>query len=236
MKNYLDDDGNFVFNGDYLEEQKAYEPPSLDARIQRGFSKIDENLKEDERKSSKNNLEAIESRFMLGKFNGKPKASDWLETFETESSRHGISEDIDKIKFLKLFMQERAVDWYLANVIKLPKDDWSLWTESFLKVFSAKGWAKVRYAYNYIQILERLSDRICFEKRANDPRGGELNDGNFENQPYIAIGLPIEIQEKIDREEIHDTDELINRLGQYDSTSRNISIPKKTETEKKKQR
>ena len=94
-------------------------------------------------------MDEIEKIFSIEKFSGKEKATEWLTSFENECERHELTDDTMKIKFLKLFLIDNALDWYKSNVIKLGNERCSSCSTSFMKVYADKGWAKVRHAYSY---------------------------------------------------------------------------------------
>ena len=143
LETYLDEDGNFVFQNFYLEEspdiqeKKLKTPTASDSFSSFPFEEKDDRLKH------------VEKKFLIEKFNGKQKAADWLDSFEEECARYSIEENVQKVKCPKLFLQDRAIDWYDATAIKIGKGDWSVWQTSSLKVFASKGWAQVRYAHNF---------------------------------------------------------------------------------------
>ena len=225
IRKYMDEELNFVFEGNYLEEDSSLDSSAIaracyrevQTESQSGLSEV---LGESQKKTrpSEDKLEAVERRFSIEKFNGKQKASDWLESFEAECTRHMITEDVVKVNCLKLFLSDRAIDWYQANIIKVSQNEWTRWVTSFLKVFSEKGWSNVRYAYNFkylnVSFVEYAlkKERMILEVESGMTSTSRLN--------LIVIGLPIYIQEKLDREGINDTDELINKLGQYDNGQR----------------
>lgn len=173
-------------------------------------------------KSPEDKWSTIEKHFSIEKFSGKQKAVDWMENFEAECARHEITEDARKIKCLKLFVIDRAIDWYQSSTMKLPRDDWSNWVDSFVKVFSEKGWSKIRYAYGYKYFTGSIveyalkKERLILEVESKTIPSSRIN--------LIVLGLPIWIQEKLDREKITDTDDLINKLGQYDFGSKKMQL------------
>ena len=157
----------------------------------------------------------IERRFVIDKFSGKENAADWLGSFETECSRHGVKDDHQRIKCLRLFLVDGALDWFKSNSIKLKDETWNVWSASFLKVYSDKGWAKIRFAYNYKYLAGSYVDfalrkeRLILEVESRTSQYATINQ--------IVIGLPVSIQEKLDRQELHTTDDLMNKLRQYES-------------------
>ena len=115
---YMDEEGNFVFQDEHLEE---FVVPPKPASVIPNDSVMSQKKEETglEETSRSFKWTDIEKRFSIEKFNGKQNAKDWLDSFQTECSRHNVKEDEKKVKCLKLFVTDRALDWYRANVIKL---------------------------------------------------------------------------------------------------------------------
>ena len=234
-KIYMDEDGNFVFENEFLVETGVKSrrseilkgPPLLtaDADV---FSKtqlieILNALKVAEEKAGKTSspedqLRKVEKQFSIEKYNGKQKAKDWLDNFEAECSRYNIVDPAQKVKCLKLFMEERAMDWYQGNKIKLSQDSWTEWSESFVKVFSEKGWSKLRYAYGYKYLTGSMieyalkKERMLLEIESTMSTPTRIS--------LIVLGLPLGVQDKLDRELLLSTDDLVNKLGQFDFASK----------------
>lgn len=213
---YADGDGNFVFEEFYLEETTE------DTRT----ASEEATLSQNSIKSSREDiLRNIEKKFSIEKFKGKQKPEDWIETFETECVRYEVQEDVLKVKCLRLFLQERALDWYDALAMKNTKDDWRAWETSFKKVFAAKGWSQVRYAYSFRFMTGSLIEYALRKEKLVlevESRMTEISRINL-----IVMGLPIYIQDKLDREAKKSTDELINKLGQYETNDKPKSVNKK---------
>lgn len=214
VKTYVDEAENFIFGESVLEEltisSNLYEEP--DTNISSELLNILRKVTTEDRK-----WDDIDKRFSLEKFSGREKATEWLTSFENECKRHGLDDDSKKIKCLKLFLTDNALDWYKSNAMKIKDENWSTWAESFLKVYADKGWAKVRHAYNYRYLAGSFIDyalkkeRLILEVESRMPHCPMINQ--------IVIGLPIPIQDKLDREELRTTDDLMNRLRQFESSS-----------------
>ena len=214
---YVDEDLNFVFQGEYLEEVKVKETEKA-TPFDNFQSILLETLKQiGVAKPSREPycpLTNVEKKFSIAMFDGKQHATFWLSDFEEECNRHEIVDDETKIKCMKLFLKDTAEEWYSANSIRLPKNDWSQWSTSFKRVFSEKSWSKIRYAYSFKFISGSMinyaikKERMLLEVEKGMTTGSRIN--------LIVLGLPIHIQNKLDRENIEDTDDLMNKLGQYD--------------------
>lgn len=111
-------------------------------------------------------------------------------------------------------MKNSAEEWYRSSKMKLPDDDWSPWAESFTTVFGDKGWSKVRYAFSFKFMSGSFVDYALKKERLILEVEKKMTVTT--RIKLIVVGLPIEIQDKLDKEEIDSTDVLINLLGRYE--------------------
>lgn len=203
LAEYMDEEGNFRYNDFYLEEYALL--PTLPE------------TKPETRPDVKPNddiLEQVEKAFSIDKFDGNMKATDWWNDFEAECERFGVTSKEQKVKCLRLFVRSTAEEWFKASAVKLQNEDWSSWRDSFLKVFGDKGWSKVRYVYDFKYVSGSLlhyavkKERLLLELERQMTEFSRINS--------IVLGLPYNIQDKIDREEIKCTDDLMNAVRRYD--------------------
>lgn len=223
---YLDHEGNFVFNDFYLEELSSDTQLVTSIRDNCDNNGTAELLRLINNLQSKlavreSSLNDIEKKFILEKFNGKQQnAKEWLTNFEKECERHNITDNNKKVQILRFFIQGSAQEWYSSNLKKLSLDDWNAWSASFLMVYATKGWSEVRFAYNYRYMGGSLVDfsvkkeRLLLEVEKSISHTSRIN--------AIVISLPLTVQDKLDREEIHTTDELMNTLRKYETYSYKI--------------
>lgn len=87
---------------------------------------------------------------------------------------------------------------------------------SFLNVFVDKGWFNVRKAYNYKYLGGSLVDyvltkeRLCLESEKNGTVISRIN--------MIVVGLPLEIQDKLDRGIITTMEILFTEIGKLEES------------------
>lgn len=226
VQEYIDEAENFVFGetvleeigstSSILEEEKADTSSELLDMLRKLTSECTSEEKQREPK-----LNDIERRFSIERFSGKEKATEWLTSFENECVRHALKSDTLKVKCLKLFLVDNALDWYKSNAIKLKDEPWSTWSASFLKVYADKGWAKVRHAYNYRYLggphidYALKKERLILEVESRTTQYSMINQ--------IVIGLPLPLQDRLDREEIQSTDDLMNKLRQFESDTKKFT-------------
>nr|XP_033199512.1 uncharacterized protein LOC117161869 [Bombus vancouverensis nearcticus] len=172
------------------------------------------------------NKKKEEINFSIKQFDGTQKVTDWISEYEEECRKYKIKSDEEKVKGLKKYLEKTAAKWYQTNLLKAEGYNWEDWKDAFLKTFNNKGWYAIRYAYNckyasgsfieYALEKERLMLEVK-RKMAEDVR-----------IHLIVIGLPIDIQDKIEREIVQSTNDLMGILGQYEDQR------KRKETQEKK--
>lgn len=221
---YTDNELNFVFKTHYLEEfveKKNTTEMDLSTSIQHETEDKNELIKLcNELKAQllvkEISLADIEKKFILDKFTGKQQnAKEWLVQFEKECDRYKITDENKKIQSLRLFLEEGAKEWYSSNLRKLSLSEWSDWSTSFLLVYADKSWTNVRFAYNYKYINGSLIDYALKKERLILEIESSMS--NISRINLIVMGLPFNIQDKLDKEEINSTDLLFNRIRMYDT-------------------
>ena len=221
---YTDNELNFVFKTHYLEEfveKKNTTEMDLSTSVQHDTEDKNEliNLCNDlkaQLQVREISLADIEKKFILDKFTGKQQnAKEWLVQFEKECDRYKITEENKKVQTLRLFLEEGAKEWYSSNLRKLALSEWSDWSTSFLLVYADKSWTNVRFAYNYKYINGSLTEYALKKERLLLEIESSMSDISRIN--LIVMGLPFNIQDKLDKEEINSTDLLLNRIRMYDT-------------------
>ncbi|ESO04369.1 hypothetical protein HELRODRAFT_172735 [Helobdella robusta] len=212
-KEYYDEDENLCFLDNMLEEKIIDKHESDD-------NFLNERIKELEAKLSLNDnfkLQDVEKKFILEKFNKKQNPSEWIEKFENECRRHKILNPTNVIEALRFFLSWSPKDWYESNLKKIGLTNWLGWRKSFLTIFADRGWKKIRTAYNYKYLGGSLIDyalakeNLCLEIEI------EMSRINM-----IVMGLPVEIQNQLDREEITTIEKLFKGLTKIDECVSNI--------------
>jgi len=221
---YTDNELNFVFKTHYLEEfveKKNTTEMGLSTSIQHETENKNELIKlcndlKAQLLVREISLADIEKKFILDKFTGKQQnTKEWLVQFEKDCDRYNITDDNKKIQSLRLFLEDGAKEWYSSSLRKLSLSEWSDWSTSFLLVYADKSWTNVRFAYNYKYINGLLIDYAL--KKECLILEIESSMSNISRINLIVMGLPFNIQDKLDKEEINSTDLLFNRIRMYDT-------------------
>lgn len=127
-KEYFDEEDNLCYKRLPLEESNSMlDITTRSTSIEEGHFLMDR-IKELETKLSLNEevgLHLVEKKFVLEKFEKKINASEWIEQFEGECSRHRIINDTKKIEALRFFVDGSSKDWYESNIKKIGLVNWN---------------------------------------------------------------------------------------------------------------
>lgn len=206
---YLDEEGNVVFNGIYLEYVRTdiANHPSCSQQNSCPNSKP---------------IHSIVKNMVLETFNGKNfNAGEWLKTFESECNRLDIKED----KFaeaLRLFLDGSPLEWYhiflKTHSLTLA---WKSWNNSFLDTFNVKSWTEIAFAYNF-KYLNGVFLDFALKKRNLlldvDPKltiDSQIN--------LIVIALPKFIRSRLTKKDLVNIDSLMSVLKQIEPVNKNSS-------------
>lgn len=171
-------------------------------------------------------LSSISKDMVLEKFGVKRKnASSWIDIFESECARMDLCEG-RYWEALRLFLEGRALDWFDSCRQTLNKEDWQSWRTSFLHAFADKGWSAVRFALTYRFTSGSLAD-YAIAKQNMLINVHKLIDEDWKIF-QIIVGLPISVQEKLDRAEITSVSTLLRKLNALDRPTSTRSLPSKS--------
>lgn len=155
-------------------------------------------------------------KFIIEKFNNeRTNVKLWIDMFEKECARFKIQKDNTKIELLRLLLDGTCQDWWNSRMLKEEYNDkWSSWKQALTETFSNKGWNNIMYAHNYRYKEGSLVDYAIRKEKLLL----EINEKEYEHTlvDRIGAGLPDFIREKINRDELENTKELINRLQKYE--------------------
>lgn len=206
---YMDEDGNMQFKGYLLEELRS-QPQQTFTNETETLTKILENFVELKKESKQCNLKNLSEKFVIEKFTKRTSSVvQWMDIFETECTRLGINEDIQKIQVFRLFLDDSCQDWYNSMLIKYTiSSEWGIWKNKFCETYVNKGWSPIRYAflfkYRQGSLLEYAlkKERLLLEvnKLIDKPTLIDL----------IVIGLPNFIADEIDRNKLKDIEDLVS--------------------------
>ncbi|KAI2807933.1 hypothetical protein BLOT_005873 [Blomia tropicalis] len=126
-----------------------------------------------------------------------------------------IVNDDEKIETLREFVSSSALDWYDSTLLKFGKSNWSGWMDSMKSVFCNGDWTKIRNAYNFrFDMSGEYVDYVLQKEKLIL----ELND-HIPTEVLISlivIGLPVDIQNELNKDEIQSTEKLIAELSRFE--------------------
>ncbi|KRG07776.1 uncharacterized protein Dmoj_GI26203 [Drosophila mojavensis] len=218
---YRDGSGNMIINNYLLQDISGMEQSKantsadqIDTTLIRLLEKLCESESMKDCKST--NLNRACDKFVLDRFEGKKMNSNqWLQTYESECNRLGISKDVEKIEALRLFLDEAAEEWFNSMLIKHTiSSEWVTWKEHFLQTFADRGWSSVTYALNYKYISGSLLDYALKKERLLLETDKNMNNITLVN--LIVHGLPKFIRNKIDRQNVTAPVALFSELRKFE--------------------
>ena len=158
---------------------------------------------------------------VLGKFGVRRlNASSWLDMFEAECKRVEL-EDNQRWQIIHLFLEGSANDWYDSARQTLDLNNWETWRDSFLDSFASKGWPAARSAFAFRYLAGSLGEYAL--KKENLLINLHRNMDETMKIYLIVTGLPLSVQQKLDRSEITSTRELIKKINALDTPIRSSS-------------
>lgn len=225
-KTYLDEDENLFSNDEYLEkitEREEKVNTGIDSQNETLQKLLEKLLEEKQQKSEVQNLSKIAKDFTIEKFDEKNlNANQWLIEFEKECERCTIHEDRKKIEILKLFLEKASMDWYTCMILKFTVESKWDWKKNFSETFGSKGWSPIRYAYIFKYKTGSLLEYAIKKEKLLLQVRKSIDTHTLID--LIAINLPNEIADKIDRESLESTQDLYNELSKLEYMTRKKKI------------
>lgn len=217
---YVNDSGNAVFRGSYLN---IFNPSDMVPPPVRTTASSVPPSTSSNSASAPRPLTSIVKDIALTKFNPKfnvnPEA--WVRIFESECQRLEIGQD-RYWQVIRLFLEESAEKWYSTTRFCNDTTSWDFWRNSFVDNFGVRGLAAARTAYTYHYVGGSLSD-YCQNKLSLlvsfNPKMHELD-----RICLVTLGLPQYLQNRINVSEIDSIGKLLSTINSFDKPSvRSIS-------------
>lgn len=209
---FLDEEGNFRIDDYYLEEYPmeiktvSTVSGSADVTLVNRIKELETQISSMKEVS----LLDVEKKFVVDKFNGKQEAVSWMESFDKECLRYEILNEQKKIEALRFFLEGSALEWYASNYRKLSLSEWEPWKKSFLNVYESENWSSIRIAFGYKFLGGSFVDYAIKKERFLLDADREMHEKFRIYQ--IVYGLPIETQNRLDRQKIKKVDDLFIEL------------------------
>lgn len=209
---YMDEEGNVVFNDEYLEEVSPTQEPSNTGKPEKSTHSLVKDI-------------------ILEKFDGENlKAITWIRLFVQECTRIGIKQN----KFaetLRLFLTDSALNWFNVFMKQNSLTDWELWHNSFIDTFSVQSWTDIAYAYNFKYLNGSLLNFALKKRNLLMEVDEDISLNSQIN--LIVISLPNFIQSKIERKSLGSIEDLMSKLKQFGHVNDKKRENKKSETTQK---
>jgi len=237
---YFDNEANVVFE-EYFLPEKDYQtwrsdmspPPKTasdapSAAVLDILQKLTTRTEDSQRvlNSKRLNLTKVKSDFVLDNFDGRNfEVGRWLDTFIRECERCQINDSENKVLILRLFMEGIAKNWYSSTLIELGLEkDFTDWELKMRTEFKVQGWKKIREAYNFRYIGGHYDDYVLRKQSLLLEQEHAID--NIIQLNLIVMGLPVNVQEKLDRSKINSIAELLGELRKIEPSS--LSSQKKS--------
>lgn len=211
-KTYIDEAGNLEFEDRILQEMDNeknddIENPSL--------ARILEKLVEASQKKEGKNLKHIADKLIVEKFNSKTSnAHQWIVTYEKECTRLQIDKEEYKIEILRFFLDDTSQNWYNSMMLKEGESQWNAWKEKFIQTFGNKGWNNRAYAHYYKYKEGSLLDYAIKKEKLLLEINKNMDVDTVIDR--IGFGLPENVREKIDRENLENITDLFSELKKHE--------------------
>ncbi|XP_076301773.1 uncharacterized protein LOC143219848 [Lasioglossum baleicum] len=225
-KRYIDDDGDVVYKGVYLQgtstpqyelqtAKKKGNEKDISTLLQQIISATQKETSPEPTK--KKNLRKIREDFVLGNFDGKNfPITSWFQMFEAECTRCQVTSDQDKILILRLFLDGTAKDWFSSKVVTIGLDvEFEIWRTIFLDSFRETGWRKSKEAYSFRYIGGSLVDyalrkeNLLVNIRNNFPVDILID--------LIVTDLPTMVQDRIEKTKVASMENLLTELRKLEN-------------------
>lgn len=202
-KVYVDEEGNVQFRNYFLQSDE----PSI---IQEQHSETET----DHRRS----LQSVTKDMVLTKYANKNQNADvWLKTFNRECDRLNIIET-RRAEAMRLFLEKTPLDWFTSQWITNSDDTWQNWSANFLEAFGDKGWDSIWFSINFRWLSGTSFSEYVIKK--NCLLVESLPDMSEKNRvALIAVGLPREVREKIDKNFVTTQGRLLSEVTKWESVS-----------------
>ncbi len=200
---YLDEAGNFVFEGHFLAESEDLLQSSSLVSIAPAAQPRQESLKD------------IMQHFLVEKLSSKnSNIVAWADAFEKEINRFKIS-GAKIIEVFRLCLDESLNDWFLATQRKIGLEaNWSSWRADLVQTFGDVSWRPIRYAFNFKFMGGSLVDYVVRKERLLLDLDYEIPDQV--KLDLIVLGLPVHIQDSMNRSAVSSLKLLIAKLKKFE--------------------
>lgn len=210
---YLDSEENMIFNDEYLDEVCETIPSSQSQNI-----------------PAEKSIRSKAKDIVLEKFDGENfNANSWLNQYLQECKRVKISKP-EYAETLRLFLEKSALEWYKSYLREFSLNNWEPWNNAFLETFAVQSWEEVAYAYNYKYLNGSLMEYALKKRNLLLEVDEDMSVSVQIN--LIVINLPKTIQDKLEKKNLVNIEDLISKLKQIGHFNEKKEGNSKTEEKK----
>lgn len=231
---YLDDDHlNFLFNSKPLVEENENSEDEKEnsedmdlIKLQIEYLKLQlelnktpvnnnfRNVSAIEREDREINLEKIERKMNVSKFEPPADAADFMQDFEAECKKFQVVKDDDKLVLLKNCLSPAVIEWYYATKKRCDLK-FSIFKEKFLKVYDSKGWQSSRKAIEFKYMGGKYLDYAVKKEKLLVEDEKAISESMLIK--LIVSGLPNRVSEKLDKTKCKTVEDVLASLSILDS-------------------
>lgn len=216
-KQYMDDDGNFLFNGHLLAElhsKKADPPESAVDDLVYGINKL---------ANREESVKNILKHFLIEKFSPKSRNPEsWCTQFDKECARFNLS-GAKQIEVFKSCLEPSMSDWFCNCQFKFGIDaSWSVWRADLIATFGDRTFNPIRYAYTFKFIGGSYIDYAVKKEKMLRDLDKTLPECFMLN--LIVIGLPLHVQGALNRDVVSSIRLLHAKLKKYESEDKGFEF------------
>lgn len=209
-KVYMDELGNFMFADFVLGEinvVSSSNPPVL--------------VSEQQAVEKSESVSSILKHFIIEKFSPKNKNVEaWIAVFEKESARFKLS-GAKQIEVFRSCLDPSLAEWFNLTQRKIGLDaGWGLWRTDFIDTFNDVSWNAIRYAFNYKFLNGSLTEYAIKKENMLSELDREIPSVIMLD--LIVVGLPIYIQDSLNRLKILTVKDLIKKLKKFEADQNKI--------------
>lgn len=211
-KNYKDEAGNFLYNNFLLSEYNP--PPMKQIESKENFSELTACLTKIVEKKD-DPLKEIMKHFLIEKFTTKNKnVIAWLDSFEQEANRFKLTGS-KLIEVFRLCLDQSMNDWFSSAQKRIGiTAEWNSWKEDLISTFHDLSWSPIRFAFNFRHMNGSYVDFVVKKERLLLDLDHDIPHLIMLN--LIVLGLPVSIQNTLNRETVTNLKDLIKKLKKFD--------------------
>ena len=213
---YVDNESNPIFHGDPLDvfEDNSFDDSESTRAVSVAVKEAVQAAASAVSGVPVRSIASIVKDMVISKFNSKSQnANTWILIFERECVRLGVEQD-RYWEVIRLFLEGAAESWFSSIRNTTPNTSWEFWRASFIKNFTKKGWNTASAAFSFRYIGGSYIDYV--HTKINMLTSYNPNMHFLDQMSLIVLGLPSNLQEKINPNDVSTVDDLVSMIIQFE--------------------